>query len=290
MATTTHSLLTLCWKWSGRLSWFWVVPLALWIWAAIAYTEHYPALGAYGGVAYGEPQNGSLSQRVGVLFVDGSIEFRSIQDWIGEQSDGMLAAGMVPQCARSPSRALANHAFLASEDVTRWFRLSWKRAIQPEHGYPFGAPYSYLVHHEVLIEEYQPLSTRQRTEFRQELIEDWASTDPGEWWGWARRSTQDAMNQRRLDLLLAGDGQTRVKNPSAWWKNAQLEVVGWLTILLFFRFLVFPLQGSWRLTRYTYASWRRWRSPVGRCATCGYDLTGLESDRCPECGAATQPA
>lgn len=39
------------------------------------------------------------------------------------------------------------------------------------------------------------------------------------------------------------------------------------------------------------ALWWRDRRPFprGRCATCGYDLTGNVSGRCPECGLPIQP-
>jgi hypothetical protein len=38
----------------------------------------------------------------------------------------------------------------------------------------------------------------------------------------------------------------------------------------------------------TFALWWRERRPfpAGRCRTCGYDLTGNVSGRCPECGGA----
>ena len=29
---------------------------------------------------------------------------------------------------------------------------------------------------------------------------------------------------------------------------------------------------------------RKWRRHRGRCAACGYDLRGMEHERCPECG------
>lgn len=35
--------------------------------------------------------------------------------------------------------------------------------------------------------------------------------------------------------------------------------------------------------------WHRWqRARRGRCARCGYDMTGNESGTCPECGATTK--
>jgi hypothetical protein len=45
------------------------------------------------------------------------------------------------------------------------------------------------------------------------------------------------------------------------------------------------------LTLVTAALWWRERRPFppGRCATCGYDLTGNVSGRCPECGIPIQP-
>jgi hypothetical protein len=36
----------------------------------------------------------------------------------------------------------------------------------------------------------------------------------------------------------------------------------------------------------TIWAWRRRPFPPGRCSSCGYDLRGLESDHCPECGTA----
>lgn len=36
--------------------------------------------------------------------------------------------------------------------------------------------------------------------------------------------------------------------------------------------------------------WRdRKRLPSGHCSTCGYNLTGAEHERCPECGVACEP-
>ncbi|MBX3356884.1 MAG: hypothetical protein KF745_00500 [Phycisphaeraceae bacterium] len=38
------------------------------------------------------------------------------------------------------------------------------------------------------------------------------------------------------------------------------------------------------------AAWYCWRHPPeGCCQSCGYDLTGLTSDECPECGARPEP-
>lgn len=43
--------------------------------------------------------------------------------------------------------------------------------------------------------------------------------------------------------------------------------------------------------RYVYPPYRRYkrRKRLGLCLTCGYDLTGNESGKCPECGTAVVP-
>jgi hypothetical protein len=55
--------------------------------------------------------------------------------------------------------------------------------------------------------------------------------------------------------------------------------------------LVVPL-GSPMLILISFASWRFWRRlsyPLGHCQSCGYNLTGNESGKCPECGTLARP-
>ena len=86
------------WKWSGRLSWFWLIPLGLWVWAAWSYTENYPMLGCVGGLAYGAGSFYEETQNVGVLFENGDIELKPIGEWYGGSPAGMVAAGVIPEC------------------------------------------------------------------------------------------------------------------------------------------------------------------------------------------------
>lgn len=51
-----------------------------------------------------------------------------------------------------------------------------------------------------------------------------------------------------------------------------------------FAIAVFSLLLLWHVRRFTHRTReRRWRKQ-GRCLACGYDLQGIPSDRCPECG------
>ncbi len=88
------------------------------------------------------------------------------------------------------------------------------------------------------------------------MLEQWQLRDPPAthfWWGW-------------------------VSSSLIWW--ALLSIVGVAvarTLVLFFH-----------LGKGHRASRRQVRLRSGRCATCGYNLQGLEfSERCPECGSLT---
>lgn len=59
---------------------------------------------------------------------------------------------------------------------------------------------------------------------------------------------------------------------SRWQKSIFLRVPMWIPLLA----VGPPTAWLW---------WRDRRPPPGRCQTCGYDLTGNISGRCPECGA-----
>ena len=62
-----------------------------------------------------------------------------------------------------------------------------------------------------------------------------------------------------------------------WYRSLQgVRIPFWLPLLL----LLVPLALLWR---------RGQQVPPGHCHTCGYDLTGNVSGRCPECGTPVEP-
>lgn len=79
-----------------------------------------------------------------------------------------------------------------------------------------------------------------------------------------------------LALLRAGDGVTRHRVWSGYIHNAVTLALALLTLRAGFVTI--------RTTPRHIAAWRRSRR--GRCAACGYDLAGLTSPTCPECGRA----
>jgi hypothetical protein len=92
-------------------------------------------------------------------------------------------------------------------------------------------------------------------------------------------------DDQRFDVLAAWNARASTTSP-LWW--AWFPVVGAWWLMLFVSAAVviqFLRLGSFWLTR------RRLRRAyerrhAGKCAKCGYDMTGLEfNERCPECGA-----
>ncbi len=101
---------------------------------------------------------------------------------------------------------------------------------------------------------------------------------------------------RRLDLGIAS--VTTSISPSRWscegvppnttttaqgpWRRA-IGVECRLWILL-------PLLAVYPFSVFVYVPFRRRRRNDGLCSTCGYDLTGNETGRCPECGTEVERA
>ncbi len=77
----------------------------------------------------------------------------------------------------------------------------------------------------------------------------------------------------KVGYYASGGGSTR--------RILWLGVLGDLSILAAFAAIIFSLV---KLRREI-----RWRKP-GHCAKCDYDLAGLTTNQCPECGAAVNPS
>ena len=69
-------------------------------------------------------------------------------------------------------------------------------------------------------------------------------------------------------------GQQRIATPNRWW---------WYQISLW---VIAAALAAPPLLRISPWARRRRRRERGQCVACGYDLRGLTSDRCPECGTA----
>jgi len=71
------------------------------------------------------------------------------------------------------------------------------------------------------------------------------------------------------------------QNAFPWrWHESAVWVPHWFLVVIF---AVLPARWLLRRSR----QWRRERrASRGQCVLCGYDLTGNESGRCPECGGA----
>ncbi len=106
---------------------------------------------------------------------------------------------------------------------------------------------------------------------------------------WASIGGCDDGEDRRdacLDVVVvanfAGLGpprMTRFRHPHAGGivgKGARIDIPLWLPFLI----MAIPT---------AFMFWRdRKRIPAGHCSTCGYNLTGAEHERCPECGEACE--
>ncbi len=77
-------------------------------------------------------------------------------------------------------------------------------------------------------------------------------------------------------IMAFGSGQPAGSTRSLPWTVHLIMLVIWLT-----GGVAFGLLMRWILVR-------KQRFQPGHCRTCGYDLTGLDSDRCPECGYLVQ--
>lgn len=78
-------------------------------------------------------------------------------------------------------------------------------------------------------------------------------------------------------------------SPLIWFPEVDTHEGAWVSVRSYALPLWIPFLFFFILTSYLWLTDRR-RYPAGRCAGCGYDLTGNTSGVCSECGTPVGPA
>ena len=117
------------------------------------------------------------------------------------------------------------------------------------------------------------------SEPRERLDATLATDDP------IRIAIADELKQEEQTEIIAAWAQTGA-DARYQWTNWLIAAAGWWILMVFASMVMIQIVRIITLRVRDYRTVRRHnRAAEGKCAQCGYDLTGLEfNERCPECG------